>query len=489
MIRSLLALAIATPAALAQPFTDSSALTPGLANAQAAWGDINSDGWPDLFCSGTLFVNQQGKSFKPVAVPGAGSGLITDLDNDGRGDIVSYSPLAFLRNTGDGPDGLPRFEPIPLPQLPATVSLAAAVADLNADGFADVYIAGYEDWEKQITYPSFLLLSDHGKSFTLAMTTAERRTRGVTICDFDQNGTFDLYVSNYRLQPNQLWINDGHGKLTDEADRRNALATSPGFAGGHSIGACWGDFDNDGLIDLFAGNFAHVDSRGDQPKSRFLRNLGPHADAAKAWTFDDLHECGVWYQESYASPAAADYDNDGKLDLYFTTVYPDASFGKKNYPVLYHNELAGTTWTFKDTTEGSGLEKLAPTYQAAWADFDRDGHIDLVTAGKLFRNSPAPTTPIPANAATRHWLELHLKGRNNRNIVGTQGRVTLPNGKTITRQIECGTGQGNANSPILHFGLGDATGTLKVEIRWSGGTVSSHATTADSATTIDESHP
>ena len=54
----------------------------------------------------------------------------------------------------------------------------------------------------------------------------------------------------------------------------NAVATSPGFDGGHSIGSAWGDFDNDGNIDLFAGNFAHRDSRGDQPKSRFLKNLG-----------------------------------------------------------------------------------------------------------------------------------------------------------------------------------------------------------------------
>ena len=76
---------------------------------------------------------------------------------------------------------------------------------------------------------------------------------------------------------------------------------------GHSIGAAWGDFDNDGWIDLFAGNF----SRPGQPQSRFLRNRGPET----GFTFDDKGTCGLHWQESYASPAVGDYDNDGDLDL------------------------------------------------------------------------------------------------------------------------------------------------------------------------------
>lgn len=486
LARGILASLLAAPA-LAQTFADRSALMPGLANNTAAWGDVNQDGWPDLFCAGVLFLSREGKAFTPVPVPGAGSGLIADLDHDGRGDLLCFSPIAILRNTGDGPDGLPRFEPVPLPALPATVCLAGAVADFNNDAFPDFYLPGYEDWEKQVTYPSLLLLSDRGKTFTLAMTNADRRARGASACDFDENGAVDLYVSNYRLQPNTLWINDGRGKFADQAARRNALATSPGFDGGHSIGACWGDFDADGRLDLFAGNFAHVDSRGDQPKSRFLRNLGPGPDPAKAWTFDDLHECGVWYQESYASPACGDFDDDGRLDLFFTTVYADASFGKKNYPVLYRNETAPTPpgapsspWTFKDVTEGSGLEKLPPTYQAAWADFDRDGRLDLVAGGKLFANT---------SAAKAHWLEVRLVGgeASNRDALGAQVRIKLEGGRTLTRQVEAGTGQGNANSPILHFGLGDAPGPFTLDIRWPDGTSSTTADLkADTRTTIEQ---
>lgn len=459
---------IAAPAAAwSQTFVDRTALVPGLVNAPTAWGDVNNDGWSDMFCAGSVFINRLGQSFTRVSVPGTGSGLIVDLDNDGRGDVVSYSPLAIFRNTADGPDGLPIFREVSLPASPPpppTVCLSAAASDLNGDGFVDLYIAGYEDWERQITHPSFVLESSRGEGFVVRSISSLRRSRGVTACDVDENGTQDLYVSNYRLQPNQLLIGDGKGGLLDEASRRGALATSPGFEGGHSIGASWGDFDNDGHFDLFAGNFAHVDSRGDQPKSRFLRNLGPHADAAKAWTFEDLHECGVWYQESYASPSAADFDNDGLLDLYLTTVYADASFGKKNFPVLYRNQSkTGEAWAFADATRGAGLEGLPATYQAAWADFNRDGSPDLVTGGKLFAGAAADTSS---------WLLVRLVGKEGRgrDAIGAQARIRIPGTGVITRQVECGTGQGNSNCPILHFGLGQATGILKVEVRWPDGT-------------------
>ena len=113
-----------------------------------------------------------------------------------------------------------------------------------------------------------------GESFKLEWQEVRYRARGVSACDFDQDGDLDVYVSNYRLQPNILWQNDGKGKLTDITGAFGALANGPGFGGGHSIGAAWGDFDNDGNIDLFAGNFAHKDSRGNQPESVWLRNTG-----------------------------------------------------------------------------------------------------------------------------------------------------------------------------------------------------------------------
>ncbi|MCY2938670.1 MAG: CRTAC1 family protein [Planctomycetota bacterium] len=419
-----------------------------IANSQACWVDVDNDGWADLCAGGEVWRNNAGKNFSRLA-EGLGEVVAADFDNDGFVDLFSWSALRLYRNIAGK-----RFEPVTLPKLPRCVSRGACWGDFNGDGFADLYVGGYEDWDAGITFPSMVLLNLGGKSFSLDMTDARFRARGVTACDFDQDGDLDVYVSNYRLQPNVLWLNEGKGKFKDMAAGRNALGASPGFAGGHSIGATWGDFDNDGKFDLFVGNFAHVDDRGDQPKSRFLRNLG----AAKGHTFEDKGPCGVYYQESYASPGAGDYDNDGDLDLFFTTVYETASFGRKNNPVLFRNDGG---FAFVDATPPAGLTSLPSTYQAAWADFDHDGDLDLVTAGQLFENV----------APKKHWLEIRLEGDGksvNRSAIGAQVRISLPKG-ILTRQVEAGTGEGNQNDHVLHFGLGDHTLAVGIEIFWPDG--------------------
>jgi hypothetical protein len=442
--------ALALTAAGADPaFRDRTAdLCPGLANGQACWVDLDNDGWSDLVAGGVVWHNDAGKGFSKLA-EGVGAVVAADYDNDGYTDLFSWSALKLYHN-----DAGRTFSNAPLPELPPCVSRGACWADLNGDGVVDLFVGGYEDWNKNITYPSLILMNEGGRSFRLAGTDDVYRARGVTACDFDEDGDLDVYVSDYRLQPNRLWLNDGRGRLTDRAADYNVIATSPGFDGGHSIGAAWGDFDNDGDFDLFAGNFAHVDSRGDQPKSRFLRSRGP----AGKYVFDDLGTCGVYYQESYASPAAGDYDNDGDLDLLFTTVYGTASFGRKNYPVLYRND---GRYRFADATAAAGVTELAPTYQAAWGDYDNDGDLDLVSAGRLFENQ----------GTGYHWLAVRLQGDGkavNRSAIGAQVRVELRN-QTLTRQVEAGTGEGNQNDLTLHFGVNNLTGPFTVEITWPGG--------------------
>ena len=415
-----------------------------ISTGAACWVDLDNDGWVDLCAGGGIWKNNSGKTFTRVAdVP---TSVAADFDNDGLVDLFSWSARRLYHN-----DGKMKFTPVALPELPPSVSRGACWGDFNGDGFADLYVGGYEDWGKGITWPFQILINQQGKSFKLSRSTSRTRARGVTACDFDQDGDLDVYVSSYRLQPNLLWLNDGAATFTESAKKYGVIATSAGFGGGHSIGAAWGDFNNDGWIDLFAGNFAHVDGRGNQPKSRFLQNLG----AKQAYRFKDLGTCGVHYQESYATPSVGDYDNDGNLDVFFTTVYGTASFGRKNTPVLFRNN---GQFAVTDVTAASGLAGLPPTYQAAWADYNNDGALDLLSGGKLFENT----------VRNKGWLEIRLQGdgaKVNRSAVGAQVRIKIGE-KIYTRQVEAGTGEGNQNDTRLHFGLGEHQDPVALEILW-----------------------
>ena len=99
------------------------------------------------------------------------------------------------------------------------------------------------------------------------------------------------------------------------------------------------------------GNFSHSASYQDRPQ--FLRNPGAAGGAFQLMKTLD----GADWQESYASPALGDYDNDGDLDLFFTTVYGGDA------PRLYRND---GNWNFTNVTAAKGLAGLGETYQAAW---------------------------------------------------------------------------------------------------------------------------
>ena len=194
------------------------------------------------------------------------------------------------------------------------------------------------------------------------------------------------------------------------------------------------------------GNFSHPPAYQDRPK--FLRNRGPSGNFA----FEDKSGgAGLHWQETYASPALADYDNDGHLDLFFTTVYSG------NTSVLYRNS---GDWKFTNTTGPSGI-RTAQTYQASWCDFDKDGDMDLASGGKLWRN----------RGNSNKWLAVQLKGKDKVNSAAIGATVRLKMGKQIlTRHVNSSTGEGNQNSLTLHFGLGpNPTKDLGVVIHWPGG--------------------
>jgi hypothetical protein len=473
----------------AQTFSDQSDLfnlEGALDDAAAAWGDYNNDGWVDLMCRHQLFRSVNGTGFTLVQTlyPGniADYDIWGDYDDDGYLDLVSWvgsapQKLKILHNNaGSG------FTEIVLPTLPADLAHAGAAAwgDFDGDGHIDLYVSGERNNQNH-GEPDVILTNvrDAQGSFSHFEVTWEepdpqgpekiKPGRGVIACDFDQDGDLDIHVSNYWAEKNYLWLNDGEGHFADVADARHVNDIPDKTQQGYTIGSAWGDLDNDGDFDLFEANLSHYPAS--QKVSSFYRNNGDQLDPLLPdYDFTDMTAgAGLAWQESFDTPTLGDYDNDGDLDLYLTVAYSTGG----NHSVLYRNDGA---WHFVDVTSSVGFitgdvppaPLIINTPQAAWADFDKDGDLDLVTGGdpltggKLFVNS----------GNSNHWIELKLTGPNGvGNVIGAQVRVTAPNiTGTLTRQVEAGTGQANQNDMTLHFGLGLSNGPLTVKVIWPDGT-------------------
>ncbi len=207
---------------------------------------------------------------------GARSIALGDYNNDGFLDVFGFvggesgdGPRLWTNKGGkQWADDKTRFKPtktIPL------IHRAMTVGDFNGDGYLDSYVVGWcNPWmgppEDDIIYTS-----NNGKSFTHTWTSApDQHGRGVTTVDFDRDGDLDIYVSNYWMTPNFLWRNDkfdGKRGLTDVVrDPKYGLGDGPG----HTLGSAIGDFNNDGEFDIFISNFAHPGN----PKARLMMNRG-----------------------------------------------------------------------------------------------------------------------------------------------------------------------------------------------------------------------
>jgi hypothetical protein len=435
-----------------------------------SWGDHDDNGYVDFWAERQLWTNNEGTGFTS-AQQVTFSGIWGDYDNDG--DLDRFNSMAVVSG-GNGArlernDGGGTFSLQPFPQLQMVVgqetrtlsrSNGSCWTDLDNDARLDLYIGGFGYYDTTEELPDMVATNNGDGTFSVTWseppytqifsTYYYRMGRGVTSCDFDADGDQDVYVANYKLQPNFLWLNNGLGELTDE------VAAERGVAGeAHSIGPAWGDFDNDGHFDLFVANLAHQG----QEQSHFYQNSGP-----PGYTFTDRTSgSGMAYQESIANPALGDYDNDGDLDLFLTTVYAS----DEDHAVLYRND---GNWTFTDVTETVGLLHVHTTEQQAWADIDNDGDLDLVTDGRIFVNG----------GNSNHWLKLKLGGDAasvNRTAIGSQVRITLSGGSVVTRQVEGGMAEfNNQNDLTLHFGLGSDSGDVTLEIMWPGGSTCSPQT-------------
>ncbi|WP_218932508.1 CRTAC1 family protein [Adhaeretor mobilis] len=422
----------------------------------AAIGDTNNDGRPDLFANGQVWTNLGGTSFGLSQLGYDGRIVLADYNNDGFQDALGFKSGEFGLFHNDGGTGFTRVD-ASLPTMPMSSTIGAVWADFDNDTFVDLYVGGFESTTN--TYqPDAVLKNNGGTSFSInwQQTGDIDPARGVTAADFDRDGDVDVYVSNYRLEANLLMVNDGNGNFENKAAARGVEGhfNSSNISYGHTIGSAWGDLDNDGYLDLFVGNFSHPAAY--QDRSKFYRNKGPEG----GFEFEDMSaSAGLDWQESFATPTLGDYDNDGDLDLFFTTVYTGG------HSVLYSNN---GDWTFSDVTSHVGLRVDALdsviNYQAAWADINDDGFLDLVSGGRIYVNQ----------GNSNHWMKVKLFGDGstiNRDAIGAQVFVYREGEDVVMRQVETSTGQGNQNDMTLHFGLSDYEGLVDLMIFWPNGDI------------------
>jgi hypothetical protein len=211
--------------------------------------------------------------------------------------------------------------------------------------------------------------------------------------DFNNDGFLDLFVSSYG-ETNALYLNNRDGTFT------RTTQGDPLQDADYHIGSVSGDYDNDGNLDLL------VPAGGGAPNPRYNQRFHGNGDG----TFTRASGDGITSQPGYFGPSAsADYDNDGFLDVLITS-YADANFDAAP-SLLFHNNGDGT---FSKTVSAPLTSDIASSPAAVWADYNNDGFMDLLVVD---------STPNSANL-------LYLNNRN-----GTFTRV-LTNAVATDRRPE-----------------------------------------------------
>jgi len=446
--------------------TEQSGIRPRGYGMGVAAGDIDNDGWIDLYLTGfgrnQLFRNNGDGTFTDVSKPSGTddpgswgvSAAFFDFDRDGWLDLFVGNYLNYTLNTHIpcfGPSGAPdycrpsvygaqpnhlyrntgrgRFVDVTIPSGVAREfgpALGVSAADFNGDGWIDFFVANDEQ-ENQ------LWINQHDGTFVNSALPAgvalgpsgERKANmGVDAGDFDNDGDEDLFVTELIAQGSSLFVNDGSGSFEERSTRLGLHQATLPYTG---FGTGWFDFDNDGWLDLLAVN-------GDVNQN------------------------------------VKDFDR------------PHDPFPLGQRKLLFRN-VGGR---FEDVTSraGSVFDLVDVGRGVAFGDLDNDGDTDVVIA-----NDAGPLRVLINNVGNNnHWIGLRLLGRDGkRDMVGARVAVMRSSGPTLWRRSRADGSYASANDPRVLVGLGSSTEAPRVRVTWPSGHVEEWSSVpVDRYTTLTE---
>jgi hypothetical protein len=436
---------------------------------------------------------------------GWGMGVaVADYDNDGLEDIyvTCYGPNYLFHNLGNG-----KFEEVAARAGVADPrwSVGAAFADIDHDGNLDLYVANYLEYDlnrlpkhsASCTYRGFdvfcgprglpgardaLFLNEGNGRFRDV--TAERGVdpeslygMGVVVADYDNDGWPDIFVAN-DLTPNLLYHNLGKGKFEEVAVLAGVAYDENGVEQG-SMGCDFGDFNNDGWLDLYYTTSSYQ-------TDQLAVNNQNGTFSLKSYALG--HGETTWLYIGWGT-FFADLDNDGWEDVFTVNghLYPEADrfemgLKYKQRKLVFMNQ-PGQPFRLANPDWGAAVDQPDNSRGLAYGDYDNDGDLDI-----LINNQDGPPVLLRNDGEYRnHWLMVRCLGRqSNRSAVGT--RLLVRSGKRQQiREIKAGTSYASQNDMRVHFGLGPVNQVDELEVRWPSGKVQRlHNLKADQTLTIDE---
>jgi len=437
-----------------------------------------------------LYRNNGDGSFSNVTeLTGTGSTsygtgcTVGDYDNDGDLDlyIANFGPNVLYQNSGKG-----TFIDVSMQSGVANSQwgTSCAFADVDNDGNLDLYITNYADYavknDKKCyvrgiwqycgprSYPPDTDIFYHNNGNGIFTDLTEKsgfldvpacHGLGVAFGDYDNDGDQDLYVANDQ-DPNFLFQNQGSGKFEETALLSGVSYSDMGKEEA-GMGTIFGDYDNDGLLDLTVSNF--------QKETNTLYHNEGSGFFADVTTLAGIGE--ITYSYLGWGIAFFDYNNDGYKDIFvanghvldnITDIDRSTTYPQRN--LLFRNLGDGT---FEDVSNqsGSGLTLQKVSRTVALGDYDNDGDLDILVTNwnqtaDLLRNE---------GGNLNNWIQINVVGtKSNKSGIGTRIKLVAGNLKQY-QEVQSGGSYLAFSDLRTHFGVGNAKRIDLVEILWPSG--------------------